>query len=111
MHFLVDPLSRLARQTFTFLSRSIRRGTDTRTAADQLVYRLKRWPQLPSHGMSTDIYRTLSVMSTRPVNRRWILGNSSMKLQEVDGLLRRLVEMDAVEVTDCAKYGPHTHPA
>ena len=111
MHFFVDRLSRLARQTFTFLSESIRGGNDAGTPADRLIYRLKRWPKLPSAGMSTDICRTLSVMSTRPVNRRWILNNSALKVKDVDTLLRRLVEQDAVDVTDSATYPPQTNAA
>ena len=79
--------------------------------ADQLIYRLRRWPKLPSASMTTDITRALSVMSTRPVNRRWLLNNSSLAVHEVDSMLRRLVEQDAVEVTDAGKYGPHTSAA
>lgn len=61
--------------------------------------------------MSTDICRTLSVMSTRPVNRRWILNNSSLQAHEVDTMLRRLEEQDAVQVTDPAKFQPRDNPA
>ena len=79
---------------------------DNAVADDTLIYRLKRWPQLPSASMNTDVSRTLSVMSTRPVNRRWILNNSSLQEHEVDSMLERLVEQEAVEVTDAAKYRP-----
>ena len=77
--------------------------------ADQLIYRLRRWPKLPSASMTTDITRALSVMSTRPVNRRWLLNNSSLAVHEVDSMLRRLVEQDAVEVTDAGKYQTQSH--
>ena len=110
----VDRLSRWARQTFMSLSNLIRFNAGNQApecAGDHLIYRLKRWPKLPSVGMSTDIYRTVSVMSTRPVNRRWILNNSDLQRHEVDLLLQRLVEQDAVEVTDAAKYRPHTNAA
>ncbi len=80
-------------------------------AGDQLIYRLRRWPKLPSSGMTTDVTRTLSVMSTRPVNRRWILNNSSLPAREVDSMLRQLVEQDAVEVTDAGRFQPHSIPA
>ena len=67
---------------------------------DLLIYRLRRWPKLPSSSMSTNVSRALSVMSTRPVNRRWLLNNSSLPEHEVDRLLQRLVQQDALEVTD-----------
>lgn len=76
-----------------------------------LIYRLRRWPQLPSSSMNTDIARTLSVMSTRPVNRRWILNNSNLQAREVDSMLQRLVEQGAVEVTDAGKYRPQPQSA
>ncbi len=113
MPSVLDRLWRWARQAC--LSLAGLPGSGPATAAgpadcpeDHLIYRLKSWPKLPSAGMTTDIYRTLSVMSTRPVNRRWILNNSNIRTHEVDLLLRRLVEQDAVEVTDAAKYGPST---
>jgi hypothetical protein len=111
MPSVIDRFWRWARQACLSLSGLLRADTAAGPAdcpEDHLIYRLKRWPKLPSAGMTTDIYRTLSVMSTRPVNRRWILNNSNIRTQEVDLLLRRLVEQDAVEVTDAAKYGPST---
>lgn len=105
---VVDRLSRWARQSFPCLPHLSRANAARATAGadDQLIYRLKRWPKLPSAGMSTDITRTLSVMSTRPVNRRWILNNSSLRAHEVDTMLRRLVEQGAVDVTDASKFQP-----
>jgi hypothetical protein len=105
---VVDRLSRWARQSFTFLP-ALSRANAVKPAAgpdDQLIYRLRRWPKLPSASMTTDITRTLSVMSTRPVNRRWILNNSSLRAHEVDTMLRRLVEQGAVDVTDASKFQP-----
>lgn len=80
-------------------------------AADHLIYRLRHWPRIASTGKTVDIYRTLSVMSSRPVNRRWILNNSSMDAREVDLLLRRLVEQEAVDIVDAGKFRPDTHAA
>ena len=76
-----------------------------------LIYRLRRWPQLPTSRMSTDIARTLSIMSTRPVNRRWLLNNSNLSELELDSILQRLVEQGAVEVTDARNFGPHAQSA
>ena len=114
MPSVLDRLARRARQLLDPLADPFR-PTEISAAGepgvDQLIYRLRRWPKLPSSSMTTAVTRTLSVMSTRPVNRRWILNNSSLQVHEVDSMLRQLVEQDAVEVTDAAKFGPHTHPA
>jgi len=69
-----------------------------------LIYRLKHWPDLPSQARTADVLRALSVMSNRPVNRRWILANSKLNAREVDRLLERLIEQDAVEVIDGSKF-------
>lgn len=71
---------------------------------DGLIYRLKHWPELPTHNRTADVFRTLSVMSTRPINRRWILANSKLRAKQVDQLLRRLVAESAVEVIDGATF-------
>lgn len=85
-----------------------RSSAEPQSPADRLVYRLRSWPKLPSSTISSDISRMLSVMSNRPVNRRWIMNNSRLQLSEVDLFLRRLVEQDAVEVTDTTHYSPGT---
>lgn len=114
MPSVVDRVLRLARQFFLPLSDPFP-ATEVLAAngsgEDQLIYRLRRWPNLPSSSMTTDVTRALSVMSTRPVNRRWLLNNISLKTHEVDNMLRRLVEQDAVEVTDAGKYHPHSNAA
>ena len=74
---------------------------------DGLIYRLKRWPELPSEDRTADVYRALSVMSQRPVNRRWIIANSKkMGARQVDQLLHRLIDEGVVEVIDGSKYAP-----
>jgi hypothetical protein len=50
------------------------------------------------------VYRALSLMSTRPVNRGWFLRHSRMKAKELDSLLGRLVSQGAVEVVDVSRY-------
>lgn len=69
-------------------------------ARGELIYRLKHWPDLPPAGKTADVYRVLSVMSSRPVNRHWILATCRLAPQQVDALLRWLVRQDAVEVID-----------
>lgn len=66
----------------------------------KLVYRLKHWPELPSRIRTADVLRALSVMSNRPINRRWILQHSKLRAEDVDSLLARLIAQDAVEVID-----------
>ena len=64
-----------------------------------LTYRLRRWPDLPSHDRTADVYRTLSRMSHGPVDRNWMLANSGLQAERVDSLLRFLVTQGAIEVT------------
>jgi hypothetical protein len=75
-------------------------------SGDGLIYRLKHWPELGAEHRTADVFRALSVMSNRPVNRSWILKHSKLKLAQVDELLQHLVGLDAVEVIDGSKYGP-----
>jgi hypothetical protein len=44
------------------------------------------------------------MMSTRPINRGWILSHSKLRAEQVDRLLQRLVGEGAVEVIDGAKF-------
>lgn len=71
---------------------------------DGLVYRLKRWPDLPSAARTADVLRLLSVMSHRPVNRRWMLSHSRLDAEHVDALLRRLVDRGEVELIDSSAF-------
>lgn len=69
-----------------------------------LIYRLKAWPRLPEAGRTADVYRMLSVMSSRPLNRQWILANTRIEPQQLDDLLRRLAAEGSVEVIDPARF-------
>ena len=71
---------------------------------DTRVFRLKHWPELPSRHRTADVYRALSLMSNRPINRGWILRHSRMDEKELDGLLDRLVAQGAVEAIDVSNY-------
>lgn len=73
-------------------------------ADDGLVYRLKRWPDLPSTVRTADVLRLLSVMSHRPVNRRWMISHSRLAVEHIDALLRRLVGRGDVEVIDASRF-------
>lgn len=71
---------------------------------DGLVYRLRRWPDLPSAARTADVLRLLSVMSHRPVNRRWMLSHSRLDAEHIDALLRRLVDRGEVNVIDVSGF-------
>ena len=77
---------------------------DAESMGPGLAYKLKHWPDLPHASKTAEIYRALSVMSHRPVNRHWLLISSGLRPAQIDQLLKRLVAQDAVEVTDTAKF-------
>jgi hypothetical protein len=69
-----------------------------------LIYRLKAWPQLPEAGRTAEIYRMLSVMSSQPVNRQWLLARFRMAPRQLDALLMQLAAEGALEVIDPARF-------
>lgn len=79
------------------------RGPD---ADDGLIYRLKHWPSLPDSYKTANVYRVLSLMSNRRVNRNWIQVHSKLPAEQLDRLLRRLVDNGALEVIDASKFPP-----
>lgn len=110
MPSVYDTLSAWARRTTTSFAELVSSGFDkedsTQTDVSELmIYRLRQWPVLPDSQKTADVYRTLSVMSNRPVNRRWILASSRLKPQQVDRLLQQLVRQGAVEVVDTSSFG------
>jgi hypothetical protein len=107
MPSVYDTLYRWARRTTTSFAelRFVSSEGGGMAAGDSgLIYRLKHWPELPSRVRTADVLRALSVMSSRPVNRHWILTHSKLQAQDVDRLLARLVAQDAVEVIDGSKF-------
>ena len=79
------------------------------TSGPDLIFRLKAWPNLPENGRTAEIYRMLSVMSSQPVNRRWLLERSQMAPRQLDRLLVRLVREGALEVIDPAHFARQEH--
>lgn len=71
---------------------------------DSLVYRLRQWPDLAPVHRTAPIYRALSLMSTRPVNRNWFVKHSRMKAVQIDSLLQILLAQNAVEVVDASAF-------
>src|SRR6478672_2467884 len=77
-----------------------------RVPGADLIYRLKSWPEVTEPGRTAEIYRMLSVMSSRPVNRQWILSRTRMDPQKLEILLRKWVSEGAIEVIDPARFSP-----
>ncbi|MBC5767908.1 hypothetical protein [Ramlibacter albus] len=107
MASLYDTLYAIARRTSSF-TEFLGLGADGPDSKlpepGDLIYRLKHWPHLPHRQKTADVLRTLSVMSHRPVNRKWILASSRLNEKQVDSLLARLVDQGAVEVTDTSQF-------
>jgi hypothetical protein len=68
------------------------------------IYRLRHWPELPGPMHTADVLGALSVMSSRPVNRDWILRHCKLKPAALDELLRLLVARGDLEVVDTSNY-------
>ena len=105
-----ETLALWARKTTSFaellVARSERAEESQPPQPGELIYRLKHWPALPDRLKTADVLRTLSVMSNRPVNRRWILSHSRLKAEQVDDLLRRLEDENAVSIIDTSNFRP-----
>jgi hypothetical protein len=50
-------------------------------------------------------------MSHRPVNRPWLLSHAGLKAGQLDQLLRRLQNQEALEVLDAARYAQESTTA
>lgn len=81
-----------------------------RPGAGDLIYRLKHWPDVPHSLRTADVLRLLSVMSSRPVRRSWVLANTRLDVQRLDRLLARLTAQDAIDTFDPAAL-PADRPA
>jgi hypothetical protein len=75
-----------------------------RVPGADLIYRLKAWPEVTEPGRTAEIYRMLSVMSSRPVNRQWIMTRTTMERQRLEALLRKWVAEGAIEVIDPSRF-------
>jgi hypothetical protein len=78
--------------------------TDPVVPRNDLIFRLKAWPQLPETGRTAQIYRMLSVMTQQPVNRQWLLARCGMEPKQLDALLLKLVADGALEVINPARF-------
>lgn len=81
-----------------------RRSAGQPTPGADLIFRLRAWPRLPENGRTAEVYRMLSVMSSHPVNRQWLLGRFELGPRQLDALLHQLVAQGSVEVIDPARF-------
>ena len=75
-----------------------------------LIYRLKRWPVLPNGLRTAEVLRLLSVMSSRPVRRSWILERTRLDEQRLDLLTERLARQGALDILDPARLPAERQP-
>jgi hypothetical protein len=71
-----------------------------------MIYRLRHWPTLPSAMRTADVLRMLSLMSNRPVSRRWMLSHGKLPAKRLDALLDRLATQGALEEINPASFPP-----
>lgn len=88
------------------IRRRLRPTPGAEDPSNQFIYRLRTWPELSDEARTAEVFRVLSVMSSRPVNRNWVLATSGMPPQRVDQFLSELAESGAVEVIDPSGFAP-----
>ncbi|KQT13683.1 hypothetical protein [Ramlibacter sp. Leaf400] len=67
-----------------------------------LVYRLKRWPELPTAMRTAEVLRLLSLLSSRPLRRSWILERTRLGEEHLEMLTKRLSAQGALDIFDPA---------
>lgn len=104
---VVEALAQWARRTtssFAELRPESFPDTEVMEPGGELIYRLRHWPRLPSALRTAHVLRLLSLMSTRPVNRSWMVNHSRLPAERVDDLLKRLLEQQALDVIDPSEF-------
>lgn len=107
MASVYDSLSAWARKTTTTFAVLLATGGHERAhspAPGEIAYRLRQWPRLPQAVKTAAVLRTLSVMSQRPVNRRWMLANTKLRSNELNRLLASLDQQGALETIDTSRF-------
>ena len=103
-----EALSLLARRGASSFAELFGGGTERveipAPAAGEMAYRLRTWPQLPPSMKTAGVFRILSVMSQRLVNRRWMLLQSGLDDAQLDHLLQRLRTEGALEEIDTSRF-------
>ncbi len=74
-----------------------------------LIYKLREWPDLPEGWHTAPVFRALSVMSQRPVNRHWLIASQGLAPAHADALILHLMAENAVDVIDTAAFPAARH--
>lgn len=74
-----------------------------------LIYKLREWPMLPEAWHTAPVFRALSVMSQRPVNRHWLVARQGMAPAQADALIHYLIKHDVVDIVDATAFEPARH--
>jgi hypothetical protein len=90
---------------------ALRTGADDHSAAPDLIFRLKSWPRLGDGLRTVEVYRMLSLLSHRPLSRRWLHSNSGIAPQQLEPLLEQLARTGALEVIDPSQFAAEPLPA
>ena len=98
---MLTQMLELLRRSWVQGRRGARRNAGLGT---HLIFRLKAWPSLPEAGRTAEIYRMLSVMSSQPVSRQWLLSRCTMAPGQLDALLLKLMDDGALEVIDPSRF-------
>lgn len=74
------------------------------------IYRLRHWPDLPASLRTAEVLQLVSLLSSRPLRRSWILSRTRLDAQRLDLLARCLLAQQALDVLDPASL-PADRPA
>lgn len=66
------------------------------------IYFLSGWPELPGRFRTAAVYRVLSTMSVRAVNRHWVASQTYLKDEQLEALLQHLRDQQVLQ-TQCSQ--------
>jgi len=107
---VLEAISDLARRVSTWgelpateTSGTAIEGGDT-AAGGHIIYKLRHWPTLPAGARTVHVLQLLSLMSTRPVSRHWMLKHAKLTERQLDALLDRLAAQGALDEINPATF-------
>jgi hypothetical protein len=88
------------------------RQPEPEAGEDKRSYRLSGWPALPDPYRTAPVYRLMSVMTVRSVNRRWMRWQTRLGANELDALLLVLRQQQLLKtaalVPACSPRAPQS---
>ncbi|TFZ01352.1 hypothetical protein [Ramlibacter rhizophilus] len=103
MNSAFDTLQLWARKACHSAGLAVRKEPAREPAAlprESVAYRLRAWPTLPPSQCNARVWRLMSTMSVRPVDRGWMLEQSRLAPEELDALIDTLRRDRVVEVIE-----------